>query len=230
MRALFLMFLILSACGRPLTPAEKSFATQIHGSTIDTSRIRSIHGSPVGSVTYKRPKRPRVACRELILPEPPTEMVTVGPVAMVVHNKIFYARDWYLEDYMQNYPQELNLLTAMIFAHEITHVWQWQNRASTGYSPMRAAREHQGGADPYLYDINTKTKFLDYAFEQQASIVEEYVCCATLDPNAARTKRLEALLKGAFPMQKLSIPDRVYLPSEEAKIDGICSQQPEGTG
>ncbi|WP_367181340.1 hypothetical protein [uncultured Roseovarius sp.] len=157
-------------------------------------------------------------------------MVTVGPVAMVVHNKVFYARDWYLEDYLENYPQELNLLTAMLFAHEVTHVWQWQNRATTGYSPIRAAREHQGGADPYLYDINTKTDFLDYAYEQQASIVEEYVCCATLDPNAARTKRLEALLKGAFPMQKLSIPETVYLPSEEANIRGICSQQPEGAG
>lgn len=230
MRALLFLFLILAACGRPLTPAEKTFAAQIHGPTIDTSRIRAIHGSPVGSITYQRPKRPRLACRELILPEPPTEMVTVGPVAMVIHNKVFYARDWYLEDYLQNYPNEMNLLTAMLFAHEITHVWQWQNRATTGYSPLRAAREHEGGADPYLYDINTRTDFLEYGYEQQASIVEEYVCCATLDPDAARTKRLETLLKGAFPLQKLSIPDTVYLPSKEAQIKGICSQNPEDAG
>ena len=225
-----ILFLALAACGRPLTPAEKTFATQLHGATIDTSRIRAIYGSPVGAITYKRPKRPRLACRELILPEPETDMVTVGPVAMVVHNKVFYSRDWYLGDYLQDYPDRLNLLTAMLFAHEITHVWQWQNRDKTGYSPLRAAREHDGGDDPYLYDINTKTEFLDYAYEQQASIVEEYVCCATLDPGAARTRRLQSLLQGAFPLQKLTIPDKVLLPWEGADIRGICSQEKGGAG
>ena len=222
MRVILLLFLTLAACGRPLTTAEKTFATQIHGPTIDTSRIRAIHGSPVGSFTMERAKRPRLACRELILPEPPDELVTVSPVAMVVHNKVFYARDWYLEDYMQDYPQKLDLLSAMLFAHEITHVWQWQNRATTGYTPLRAAREHEGGADPYLYDINTDTDFLDYAYEQQASIVEEYVCCATLDPKAPRTKRLKEMLSGAFPMGKLTIPDKVVLPWDEAETRGIC--------
>lgn len=223
MRVLLLLLLTLAACGRPLTPAEKTFAAQIHGDTIDTSRIRKIQGSPVGGITYQRPKRPRVACRELILPEPTTEMVTVGPVAMVIHNKVFYSRDWYLEDYLENYPEQLNLFNAMLFAHEMTHVWQWQNRETTGYSPIRAAREHEGGADPYLYDINTKADFLDYAYEQQASIVEEYVCCATLDPGAPRTKRLEALLKGAFPLQKITIPNQILIPWEGAPIKGICS-------
>lgn len=224
MRVMLFLFLILSACGRPLTPAEIAFATELHGPTIDTSRIRAIEGSPVGGITYQRPKRPRLACRELILPEPKTDLVTVGPAAMVIHNKVFYTRDWYLEDYLQDYPEELNLLTAMLFAHEITHVWQWQNRKKTGYSPLRAAREHTGSDDPYLFDINTKTRFLDYAYEQQASIVEEYVCCATLDPGAARTKRLKALLSGAFPLQKLSIPERVLLPWDGADTQGICSR------
>lgn len=230
MRALILLLLILAACGRPLTPAEKTFARQLHGPTIDTSRIRAIHGSPVGGVTYQRPKRPRLACRELILPEPPTEMVTVGPVAMVIHNKVFYARDWYLDDYLQDYPDKLNLLTAMLFAHEITHVWQWQNRKTTGYTPLRAANEHQVSADPYLFDLDTKTRFLDYGYEQQAGIVEEYVCCAALDPDAPRTKRLETLLKGAFPLRELTIPDKVHLPWGGVKTKGICSQPAGGAG
>ncbi len=222
MRLFVLVFLVLAACGRPLTPAEKSFATQIHGPSIDTSRIRAVNGALVGSVTYKRPKRPRLACRERILPEPDTEIVTVSPAAMVIHNRVFFARAWYLDDYLQKYPKRLNLLDAMLFSHEITHAWQWQNRATTGYSPLRAAREHEWGADPYLYDINTKTRFLDFAYEQQAAIVEEYVCCTALDPGAPRTKRLETLLKGAFPLQKLTIPDEILIPWKDAKIEGIC--------
>ncbi len=229
MRMFLCLFICLAACGRPLTPAEKSFATQIHGATLDTARIRAIHGGPLGSVTYKRPKRPRLACRELILPEPSTDIVTVGPAAMVIHNKVYFSDDWYLEDYLPNYPQELDLVTAMLFAHEITHVWQWQNRSKTGYTPMRAAREHRSAADPYLYEINTKTRFSDYAYEQQASIVEEYVCCAALDPEAPRTKRIERLLKGAFPLQKLKIPNRILLPWKGAKIEGICSRGDSAT-
>ena len=62
---------------------------------------------PSARLPFQRPKRPRLACRELILPEPEEEMVTVTPVAMVVHNKVFYARDWYLDDFMQSYPERL---------------------------------------------------------------------------------------------------------------------------
>ena len=223
MRVLIFLIFVLAACGRPLTPAEKNFATQLHGDTIDTSRIRAIRGSPVGSFTFQRPKRPRLACRELILPEPTEDLVTVTPVAMVLHNKVFYARDWYLDDFMQNYPERLDLLTTMLFAHEITHVWQWQNRAKTGYSPFRAAREHKGGADPYLYDINTKARFLDFGYEQQASIVEEFVCCAALDPEGSRTQRLESLISETMPMKDLKIPDKILIPWKDAKLKGICS-------
>ena len=223
MRVLFFLFLLLAACGRPLTPAEKSFAIQLHGTSIDTTRIRAIHGAPLGAVTFERPKRPRVACRERILPEPETEIITVSPAAMVLHNKVFFARDWYLADYLQGYPEKLDLLSAMLFAHEMTHVWQWQNREVTGYSPLKAAREHNYSEDPYLYDIETKTRFLDYAYEQQASIVEEYVCCAALDPEGSRTKRLEALLRGTFPVDRMSLPKSILIPWKDAELGGICS-------
>lgn len=223
MRVLLVLFVFLAACGRPLTPAEQSFAEQLHGPTLDTSKIRAIRGSPVGSFTYRRTKRPRLACRELILPEPEDEIVTVTPVAMVVHNKVFYSRDWYLDDFMQDYPDRIDLLSAMLFAHELTHVWQWQNRSVTGYSPLKAASEHAVSDDPYLFDLTTQVEFLDYGYEQQAGIVEEYVCCATLDPEGERTKRLKSLLKGTFPMKELSLPDTVLIPWAEAELGGICS-------
>ena len=223
MRVLLFLFVLLAACGRPLTPAEKSFASQIHGPTLDTSKVRTIRGSPVGSITYRREKRPRLACRELILPEPEEEIVTVTPVAMVIHNKVFYSRDWYLDDYLQDYPQQMDLLLAMLFAHEMTHVWQWQNRDITGYSPLKAANEHVVNDDPYLFDLTNQADFLEYGYEQQAGIVEEYVCCATLNPDGNRTKRLKTLLEGVFPMQRLDVADSIIIPWKDAELGGICS-------
>ena len=219
---LILSLLFVMSCGRPLTEAETTFATQIHGDSLKVDRVRFVKGALVGSVTYKRQKRPRLACRERIFPEPTSELVTVGPAAVALHNKIFYTKPYYLADFMQNYPEEIDLYAAMIFAHEITHIWQWQNRAVTGYSPLKAGNEHVTSDDPYLFDITTNADFLDYGFEQQAGIVEEYVCCATLDPQALRTRRLEKMLRGAFPMGQLSMPKKVYLPWDEAQTKGIC--------
>ncbi len=221
-RAILLFCLLLAACGRPLTPAEKSFATQIHGDSLDVSRVRLHDGALIGKATYPRPKRPRLACRERIVPEPRGETVTVSPAAIVLFNRIFWARDWYRDNFLPDYPARYDLVSAMILAHEITHVWQWQNRRETGYSPFRAAREHGRSADPYLFDVSTDTAFLDHGYEQQASIVEEYVCCATLDPDAPRTRRLEQMLRGAFPLEELVIPDAVYLPWKGVQVEGIC--------
>lgn len=217
-----LLCLLLLSCGRPLTPAERSFAAQMHGPSLDIDRIRVHDGALIGKTTYTRPRRPRLTCRERILPEPASETVTVSPAAAVLFNHVFFARDWYSDDYLPDYPEQMSLVHAMLFAHEITHVWQWQNRRQTGYTPWRSASEHTRSADPYLFDIGTGARLLDYGFEQQASIVEEYVCCATLDPQAPRTRRLETMLRDAFPMQQLTIPDRVVLPWSVVQRRGIC--------
>jgi len=220
--AVLLACLFLAACGRPLTPAEERFARHIHGSSLDVSRIRLHDGALIGEATYPRPRRPRLTCRERILPEPETETVTVSPAAAVLMNRIYFARDWYAENYLPGYPDRMSLVHAMLIAHEITHVWQWQNRAVTGYSPLRSFSEHRRSADPYLFDIATGADFLDYGYEQQASIVEEYVCCAALDPEAPRTDRLARMLRGAFPLGRLTIPDEVILPWDGAETRGIC--------
>ena len=214
--------LLLGACGRPLSPGEAAFAERIHGDTLDVTRVRLVDGALIGKTTYPRQTRPRRTCRERILPEPKGETITVSPAGFVLFNRVYFAHDWYARDYLPRYPEGVSLVHAMLFAHEMTHVWQWQNRARTGYSPWRAAREHRGGADPYLFDIDTRTAFTDYGFEKQASIVEEYVCCAMLDPQAPRTQRLQSLLGTAFPVQKLVPPERIALPWDGAKTEGIC--------
>lgn len=220
--ALLSALLILS-CGRPLTPTETAFATRMHGDSLETARIRVVNGAPIGEYTYKRPKRPRLACRERILPEPDSDVITVAPAAVVLFNTVFFTKDWYAPDYLPRYPDRMSLVHAMLLAHEMTHVWQWQNRRITGYSPWRAAREHRA-TDPYLFDAESETQrnFLDFGYEQQASIVEEYVCCATLDPDAPRTKRLKELLRGTFPTEDLIRPQEVLLPWNGVETDGIC--------
>ncbi|MBU2983246.1 hypothetical protein KO498_15670 [Lentibacter algarum] len=218
----FALLLSVAACGRPFSENEKTFINQIYGETFNSGRPRFHNGALVGSVTFKRQKRPRLTCRERIFPEPVEEIVTTGPAAVALFNHVFYTKPFYVKDYLPDYPQEMHLYAAMLFAHEATHIWQWQNREKTGYHPLKAAAEHGRVDDPYLFEISTENKFLSYPYEQQASLVEEYVCCKSLDPAAPRTKRLESLLKGAFPLGNIVIPQKVTLPWAGAKTERIC--------
>lgn len=223
LRALLILTL-LAGCGRPLTETEIAFARTIHGDTLDVTRVRLIDGAPTRAVTFRRKARPRTTCRERILPPPTDAIVTAKPAAVALWTRVLFDRDWYLDDYVPKYPTEVNLVAAMLFAHELTHVWQWQNRKTTGYSPLRAASEHERGADPYLFDIDADRKFSDFGFEQQGSIVEEFVCCRALDPQAPRTQRLHALISQAMPVASLpqSRPYDVQLPWDGVEINGIC--------
>ena len=222
-RALLLL-LLLTACGRPLTENERAYLSTIHGNSVNYDRVRLHDGAPTRAVTFKRKPRPRTTCRELILPPPEGDTVTSKPAAVALWNNLLFDKDWYLEDYLPDHPDRIGLIAAMLLSHEITHVWQWQNRALTGYSPLRAAREHGGKADPYLFDIETKPKLLDFAYEQQGSIVEEFVCCRALDPQAPRTKRLHAMLAEVMPVAPLpqSRPSDLSLPWDGVELNGIC--------
>ncbi|SPJ28646.1 hypothetical protein [Falsiruegeria mediterranea] len=220
----FLLLLLLASCGRPLTPTEMSFVSSIHGEDLNLKRVRLVKGAPVGSVTFKRTPRPRVACRERILPPVKEEIVTTSPAAVALFNKVYFTKNWYVDDYLPTYPERLYLVEAMLLAHELTHVWQWQNRERTGYHPLLAAAEHTRSDDPYLFDLNGAPDFLSYGYEQQGAIVEEYVCCRALAPDAPRTQRLHNMLIDAFPVSDLpqSRQHDVYLPWKKAELSGIC--------
>lgn len=225
MRFILLSCLILlTACGRPMTETEKAFAATLHGDTLDTSRVRIVDGAPTRAVTFRRAARPRTTCRERILPPIKDEVITSKPAAVAFYNHILFDKDWYLDDYVPDYPDEVGLIAAMLFAHELTHVWQWQNRTETGYTPLRAAFEHDGARDPYLFDIGNAASFADFGFEQQGAIVEEYVCCRALDPTAPRTARLHALISQQMPVAPLpqSRPFAVGLPWKGVQLQGIC--------
>lgn len=224
MRIVLITLLCLTACGRPLTPNETAFAQTIHGGTLDTGKVRLVDGAPTWAVTFKREPRPRTTCRERILPPIKTEFVTSKPAAVTIYNHIMFDRDWYTDDYLPEYPDSISLVTAMLFAHEIVHVWQWQNRKTTGYTPLRAAFEHRGAADPYLFDLNAEPKFSEFGYEQQGAIMEEFVCCRALDPTAPRTQRLHALISQEMPADALPVAREyaVGLPWDGVELDGIC--------
>lgn len=218
---ILIVLLCLAACGRPLTNAEKAFAAKIHGETLDVSKVRLVDKAPIRSYMLRAPKRPRIACTERVFPPPKTEIITGAPSAVALFNTVFINTDYYLRNYLLNYPRQLYLYEAMFLAHELTHVWQWQNRKLTGYHPLKAAKEHQSKDDPYLFDPNKAQDFLGFGYEQQGRIVEEYICCSILDPTAPRTKRLEKMIGKYFPTDKLKVGD-VVIGWKEVKTKGIC--------
>lgn len=226
MRILLFFLLFLAACGRPLTPSETAYLHALQGDQLDPKRIRIIDGHLAGSYVYTIPVRPRTTCQERIWP-PMTEAKTVevSPAASVIFNTMMFRKDLYAEDLMPGWPTEIDLVSAMLLAHEATHAWQWQNRDRTKYHPIKAISEHASSADPYLFDPDTTQDFLSYGYEQQGSIVEEYVCCRLLDPKAPRTSRLRAMIAPHMPVEGL---DRalgqgtVRLPWSGVKTEGIC--------
>lgn len=227
-RFVIVALLVLSACGRPLSTGETAFANSLFGSELATQKVRVAAFPALTSLTQRRPPRPRVACRERIWPEPEQTdgMVQTFTAAFVSWNRINMADMLYMPDYMGKYPEKMSLAAAMLIGHELTHVWQWQNRNRTGYTPLKAAQEHHPGEDPYLLDLDAKPHFLDFPFEQQGAIVEEYICCRALDPQGGRTKRLHAMLAETFPVTAIRAESRwpqAVTPDKNLKPRGICS-------
>ncbi len=223
--AVVVLFLVAS-CGRPVTPEERAFLDTIHGATLDTGAVRLHEGLALGPPMVV-PPRPRLSCQERLFP-PRTEPALSHPGAMAIFTSVHFRRDLYREDFsravLEDGRQAMDLLDAMLLAHEMTHVWQWQNRELTGYHPLKAAFEHVASPDPYLFDPDSDADFLSFGYEQQGSIVEEYVCCRTLAPEAERTRRLHDMLAAVMPVAEIdaTVRDGVLLPWRGVEIEGIC--------
>lgn len=221
MRCLVLL-LLLAACSRPLSDAERSFSASVHGPALATQSVRFHRGNLIGGIISERPARPAKACRERIRP-PETGSVQVSTAAIVLFNRVFFATDFWSRDYLAPYPDTLPLEEAMFIAHELTHVWQWQQREQTGYHPWKAAAEHAALDDPYLFELGDRS-FGEYGYEQQGGLVEEFVCCRALDPNGARTQALHDLLAPVFPgLDRRERARTVHVRWSEVETDGICS-------
>ncbi len=90
----------------------------------------------------------------------------------------------YLRGAMEGDYSHANLLRRAFFLHEMTHVWQYQNRIlNPMFAALHEALRHGLRYDrAYFYRLQYGYDLLDYGLEQQASIIEDYylqVQCAS---------------------------------------------------
>ncbi len=209
MRGLIVLVLLglLAACTRPLAPGERALAHDIFGPNLDTGKVRVAVG--LGLTPIPRPEPPPRPDGK-IEPRPgicdrkaPDTGPREPPPAFVLYNRVHVMPEWYMADTMPGWPGRVMIPQALIMAHELVHVWQWQNRSLTGYRPVRAAFEGLSRRDPYFYRPGPEGGFLDYGYEQQAALIEDYMCYLVFDPDAPRRAELRRILSPYFTIGRL---------------------------
>jgi len=130
-------------------------------------------------------------------------------------NGHIYACDNYCSDFSIE-----NSSTKAHFIHEMTHVWQVQNKIlNPKISAIKEQIKHKFNyAKSYKYELDQKKDLLDYGMEQQARIIEDYYFLKSELPhvfNNDHKEDFEAVLqnflkdpsyKNRFPRKKLSSP------------------------
>ena len=204
MRAFLLLgLLVLAACARPMTSGEVAFAETVFGPSLDTSKVRVVRGlglAPVGRARIAEVTTltgTDQACVRTPQPRDPQP-----PPAFAFRNNVHMMSRIYAADHSLGWPDAVRYPQALIFAHELTHVWQWQNRATTGYSAARAISESLAVADPYFAPPGTED-FADYGFEQQAALVEDFICFTVANPDHPRRIELREILAPVLPVQSI---------------------------
>ncbi len=201
--------LALSACARPLTQNERRFAADTLGPSLNVDAVRIARGfSPMPPARQMPdtsdlfpviPENQVSGLCDRTAPEPRTG----PPPGWALWNRLHMSREFYRADLALDWPKSARFPQALVLAHELVHVWQWQQRRVTGYRPARAAFESFVNMDPYFYVPDADASFLKFGFEQQAALLEDYVCYALYDPAAPRRAELRPLLAPYFPVGRL---------------------------
>jgi len=200
------ILLLLSACARPLAPGEAALANDIFGDDLDVSKVRVAAGFGLGPQPEPKPLpprkgkiKPRPGVCDRVAPQGPTG----PPPAWALYNQISFSREFYREDVALNWPNQILLPQTLIMAHELVHVWQWQNRGRTGYRPAKAGLESFLNLDPYFYVPDEGAGFLEYGFEQQAALLEDYLCYGMFDQKNPRRAKLRTILAPHFRVDRI---------------------------
>ena len=200
--------LSVSACARGLAPGEADFAEALFGDSLDQKRIVVQPGvgltplpkDPEPEVRGEAPPPPDRAPQGICTRVPSPREGFQWPAGMVLWNQVLLKRDFYREDMMEGWPRAVPLPQALLMAHELVHVWQWQNRERTDYDPASSGSESVHSRDPYWYVPEAEREFLTYGFEQQAAMIEDYVCYTMFEPRAPRRAELRALIHPVLPL------------------------------
>ena len=201
---LLILCVALGACTRPLTRAEADFASRLFGDSLDTGQV----GVAIGLGITPPPGAAEFTFAPLKVPPDPCARNAPArrkqpPAAFVAFDRLHYTSRFYTGDAMAGWPDRVRMPHALLLAHELTHVWQWQNRHITGYHPLRAVAEAARRTDPYFYGVEGAPDFFDFGHEQQAALVQDYVCHRFLDPGAPRMGELRSILAPVFPVEQL---------------------------
>ena len=202
MRLLALAFLLIAACSRPMTENEERFARDLFGDGLDTSKVTVSHNlglTPPPKTVPSSVRRLRGTERACV--RTPQPVRSEPPQAFALFSRMHFGNDLYSTDMVAPWPNGLRLPQALIFAHELTHVWQWQNRDRTGYTPLRAIGESLRLADPYFFQPQDAPAFFAFGYEQQAAIVEDFICFTVANPTHPMREELRALLLPVFPVE-----------------------------
>ena len=209
MRFLILMaFLGLAACsGRPLAEGERALAADFFGPGLDVEKVRvksGFRGAPSTKDTSTPPDQIKpIKIRPGICDRTAPSAPEGPPPGWALYNTIHFSREYYRADTAPGWPDKVLIPQTFIMAHELVHVWQWQNRHLTGYRPAKAGLESVFNIDPYFYVPQDGDGFLKYGFEQQASLLEDYLCYGLFDPENQRRAKIRAILSPYFQMDRI---------------------------
>lgn len=131
---------------RPLTSGEMKLARSVFGDSIDYGTVR-VSPEKFGGMDF--------------LPE---------GTAMAPNGNLFMP-GCYCNDYSAK-----DIYTQGLFIHEMTHVWQYQNKVLAPIveaAKLNVKYKFNYNA-AYAYALDAKKDLLDYNMEQQASIVQDY--------------------------------------------------------
>lgn len=210
-RAALVLLCLLAACARPLTPNETQVAKSLFGDALDTSAVRVTAGigalplprarPAAGAETGEPDATPAAPPPDLCLRKRATRRHWSWPAAFVLRDEIYFSHRFYEPDAFAGFPQSVPFPASILMAHELVHVWQWQNRSRTGYTPGRAASETLAEVDPYWF-AHRNAAFLSYGYEQQGAIMQDFVCYALFAPKDPALDALAALLRPVFPVDR----------------------------
>ena len=81
---------------------------------------------------------------------------------------------WGKESRSDDFSKDTDVFRWGTFIHEFTHVWQFQTSWKYTVDDSHAPEDVNDPDARYKYRLEAKSKFTDYAIEQQAAIVEDY--------------------------------------------------------
>ena len=188
-----------------MTPMEERFASDVFGPSLDTSKVVVAQGAgllPPSKTRVTKVTLVQGTDRACVRVPIPSRKASAPAQAFAFRNKMHFDTGLYSSDMVLDWPNRLRVPQALIFAHELTHVWQWQNRKRTGYTPWRGAMESLRLVDPYFAPPG-EAPFFSFGYEQQAAIVEDYLCFAFANPDHPRRAELRAILAPVFDVDRI---------------------------